>query len=190
MEEQEEIKSSSEGDFVTWKQGEELSNERLIMEQMRRVMEAGSQDMTKGWVERRVDKFGDTFIYKIHSDTRLKFGECVLTLKNKMIKYIRQHPKYETKINQLFQELTSLKIKFQVLEQLEWEKISANVKKDIPSKWLNRWEHIDGQLNFDYIFGETFLQESVEIYRKIFEEIESLLNDLDYLKTKPYKEEE
>jgi hypothetical protein len=170
-------------DIDTWRGEPDLnySHELLVMEQYRRCLKAGSQEMKKGWEERKVDKAGSVASIKTHPDTRKEFGECIECLKNAMIGHIQDNPDIVKKIKDLFDEKEKLLNKYIALENEEWEKIPANIKYP-SSNWMDRWEHIPNTLNFDHIFGEKYLQESVGIYRRLLEEITLLMHRTGYFK--------
>jgi len=157
------------------------SHELLVMEQYRRCLKSGSQEMRKGWEERKTDKTGMAISIKIHPDTRKEFAECVITLKNLLVGNIVADEDAEKEIKKLLEELDALLKKYVDLEEREWQKIPLAMKHP-GSKWLNRWEHLIGTLNFDYVYGEKYLQESVGVYRRILEAMGLLLHRMGYFK--------
>lgn len=157
------------------------SHEVLVMEQYRTCLHAGSQEMRKGWEERKISRTGEVMSIKTHPDTRKEFAECVITMKMLLIGYIEEDEESNLKIQNLFIDLENLYKKFMELEQWEWDKIPA-IWKHPSSNWQNRWEHINRTLNYDYVYGEKYLQDSILIYRKILEEITKLMHKMGYFK--------
>lgn len=158
------------------------SHELLVMEQIRRCLKAGSQEMKKGWEERKVDRMGNTMTIKTHPDTRKEYAECVDSLVDIMMGFIIPDPIHAKEdIEKLYQELKRVESYYINLEQESWNKIPNNIKK-YGSNWADRWDHIDGTLNYDHIYGEKYLQQSISIYRKIFQSIMSLLHRMGYFK--------
>ncbi len=170
-------------DIENWRGEPDLkfSYELLIMEQYRRTSKAGSQEMKKGWEERKESQTGSTVSIKVHPDTRKEFGECMNTLKNMMIGNIVADSKAKGNIKGLYDELLKLKGKYIEMEEKAWQEVPEHVRR-YGSKWVDRWEHIKDTLNYDHIFGEYYLQESVEVYRRILEEITLLLHRMGYFK--------
>lgn len=157
------------------------SHELLVMEQIRRTQKALNQEMKKGWEERKVDKFDNTMSIKTYPDTRKEVGECIETLKNIMLGFISRFPEVLKKINDYYKEVEDLEQHFVDLEEEEWNKIPAHIQR-AGSNWIDRWQHVSKTLNYDHLFGEKYLQQSVSIHRKIFEEIIQLLHRLGYFK--------
>jgi hypothetical protein len=157
------------------------SQELLVMEQVRRYSKAASQEMKKGWEERKIDKFGMASSIKTHPDTRKELAACVNTLKNLLVGFLREDKQSFDAVEALYKELEELKAKYIEMEQEAWEKIPNNIKHP-SSNWVDRWEHIDNALNFDYIYGEKYLQQTIPIYRRLFEELYFLIHKMGYFK--------
>jgi len=158
------------------------SHELIVMEQLRRCLKAGSQEMKKGWEERKSDRMGGIISIKTHPDTRKEFGECVNSLKNVMKGHIDPDPNNaKGNIEKLYGELDKLKEHLIEEEEKAWGEIPDNVKR-YGSNWMDRWDHINGTLNYDHIYGEKYLQESVAVYRRILEAIIALLHAMGYFK--------
>jgi len=157
------------------------SQELLVMEQYRRCLKSGSQEMKKGSEEVKRDRIGNVMVVKINSDTRKEFGECVNTLKNLMIGDITADKISKVNIPNLYKELEELKEKYINLEEEDWKKIPEHIKRP-GSPWADRWDHLPGTLNLEHYYGEKYLQGSVEVYRRILEEIGLLLYRMGYFR--------
>jgi len=157
------------------------SHELLVMEQLRSTLKSLSQEMKKGFEERKLNQVGGLISIKVTPDTRKEAAERVKTLKNIMVGYIEDDKDAHTKIKDLFKQLEDLEDKYIKLEEEAWKKIPEHIKHP-NSNWSDRWDHIVGTLNFDHYFGEKYLQESIIIYREILEEIIVLLHNMEYFK--------
>lgn len=157
------------------------SHELLVMEQLRRTLKAASQEMRRGWEERKINRSGQTASIKVHPDTRKEFASHVESLKNILQGYVLDDKETKKAIENLYQELKELEKNFKEQEDNAWNNIPIFMKRPT-SGWIDRWEHIPNTLNYDHIYGEKYLQLSVDIYRRILEEIILLLHKMDYFK--------
>lgn len=157
-----------------------FSHEGLVMEQYRRTLIAASEEMKPGWIERKLDKTGQV-LFKIHPDTRKTFAECVKTLKGLLIGDLNKDAR--EKVNALLEKVEERRQYYISLEKKEWESIPEQVKR-FNSNWKDRWIHLEGRMNPDKYYYEFFLEESVELYRKVLEELEKYLWLTEYFQGK------
>lgn len=167
-------------------QGEEdirYSHELLVMEQLRRTLKTLSQEMKKGYEEQKTDRIGNLVSSTMHPDTRREAAEAIETLKNVMVGYITDDEDSDAEIRKLLKDLKEIEDYYIKEEQKAWDSIQPHIKAP-GSSWNNRWEHVNGALNYDYVYGEVFLQQSIKIWRQILERIVYLMHKMDYFRAK------
>jgi hypothetical protein len=177
----------SEGSYIDFDEIEtfrgdpdiKYSHPLLVMEQIRRCNKVSSEEKKKGWEERKEDRSGNIVSIKTHPDTRKEYAECVMAFYDLIFGYIEADVDAEKEIGELFGELDQLKETYVKMEEESWQQIPIHVRRP-DSDWMDRWDHLPNTLNYDHIFGEKYLQLSVDVYRKIYRAMMRLLHRMGY----------
>jgi len=153
--------------FSFGKYGQTFNHELLVMESYRRCQDALAKEMVEGFWSDKIDKFGNIMtIY--NPDTRKAAIEAIKTLKNCMVFNIKDSD-YEKRIVEL--EKNSEQKYLDILgEQNEWWlKSPPQFRNDFFKKNM---AFSTKSLNDKLPFWHKYLDEKLEIFRKIFEQLE------------------
>lgn len=150
------------------------STQSLLMLAMSRTIISGTKEMRSGYWNSKFDKFGnETTVYI--EDTRKAFIECV-----KNVIMIISSEFDEEMNNKLIKFKIDIKDKlnhFITLEELDWKNSSMIVKADRNKRGIIFRK---GYLSTDLPFYNEYLNECVDVYREIFEEIQKSLRRTYY----------
>lgn len=134
-------------------------------------IKAGCQEMKKGYLQSKSDKYGNV-LTEWKEDTRKTYIECVRTLKSVLI----SHLDAVSKKNIVDLEGRDIKLKQEAIQNEEsWY-------NSLPMSQRIKISHSRGYLNQDMFFYHDYMDDKLDVYRKIFEELELLLARLKYLK--------
>jgi len=155
---------------------QQFSHQALVMIAMKKVIEIGCKEMIKGHNQLIETSKGTKIIHV--PDQRKEYVNSIKNLKSIMVcdfdKDIRHHLKDFLK--------TEKKKKKELLELQDtaWNNLKEFTKEKIGY-------YIQGYFNGSFPYGEMFLQEQVEIYRKIFQQLSYLTGRLDFYKTEEFE---
>lgn len=131
-----------------------------------------SEEMVEGFWEQKVDKFGNTTsVY--HPDQRLKVKEAVLTFVSIMRGDIAGTD-FETAIDTILTDISKYYENVKKGQNDFWENMNIEQRT---SYMKNNPRFIPQILNSDSPFYQQFLNECVEGYRLIFEQLELALRE-------------
>ena len=156
-----------------------FSHQILVMMSYRKVIEALSMEMREGYNEKFTDDKGKVHII-YHSDTREVAFQSILTLKNTMIGDLEASPFLE-KINDLIKQVGRAK-KFWLKEQWRWwEGLSPQqkIKFEREGKYVAQ-----GLFNKQLDFDNFYIDDKIEIFREVFEQLELCLKTNRYFARK------
>lgn len=151
-----------------------FSHQELVMSVLRKCLESGTREMMSGWFNEKVDKSGN-IVRTYIDDTRKKFIESVKTSCNLMSCDFDNEAK--TNIDKLKGDLKDY---FKILQEQEKNYIlfaPASTKKYFAERGV---VHIPGTLIDSLPFSKLIVDEQVETYRKILEELSHLTKRLDF----------
>jgi len=166
----ENVNDPTEG-FFAFNKGDAFNHDALAMLAYTKCINAGTQEMRKGFWQSKEDKMGNP-VLTYHPDTRLEFIASVNILRTVLSSNFDLDA--TTKINNLLIDIKNKKQMLTKQEYQEWQML--------PYTERLRQPYVDGMLNQDKIFYQYFINYSVEVYRSIFEELELLLKRSKYLK--------
>jgi hypothetical protein len=170
---EEDILEFEDPENYSYSKEESFSHPATSMKAYMRCIECGGKEMTKGYWESKVDKFGNVLKHYV-SDSRLDFINAVETLKNVIIADI--DPKDYKELEGYYNESKQKKEELLDLEEQWFNFLQPQIKKQIT--------HIKGFFNQDLPFYQNFITFEVDNKRKIFECLEITLNRGKYLKRK------
>lgn len=136
---------------------------------------AGSVEMIKGFWETKMDRQGNQ-MRSYHPDTRQVYISCVETLKNILISDLDDDAR--KKIMGMYKYIKTIHTQLIAEEEKWFNKLNFAEK--------NKIQHIYGFLNQEGIYYHQLVNVKVEVYRRIFEELELLLKRTKYLKKKVF----
>lgn len=160
---------------------EQFSHQILVMNCMKRCIEAGSEEMRSGYVNQKMDTRGNVITQYIQ-DTRMKFiatvetCECIIvcdidTEARKNIKEIKKRLKGK------YQDLCEL-------EKKEWGELSLRFKQErINSEII----FMEGYLCKKLQYYQEYLNESVKEFRNILKEFTRLTQRLKFYEAERYE---
>ncbi len=155
---------------------QQFSHQSLVMIAMKKVIEIGCKEMIKGH-NLLIETSKGTKIIHV-PDQRKEYVNSIKNLKSIMVCDFDKHAK-----NHLKQFIKKEKNKKRYLLRLQddaWDELRNSMKEKIGY-------YIRGYFNDSFLYGEMFLQEQVEIYRKIFEQLSYLTERLDFYKTEEFE---
>ena len=142
----------------------------LVMRAYQKAQDALSKEKIEGFWDTKRDNLGNIFnIY--HPDTRREAIETVKTLKNCMMADI-QDTEYEEEINKLLEEINELYKTYLEMQKEWWE--SLRVQERESNKLFKPYISAE-KLYEKGTFYQDYLYAVVEVYRKIFEQLELCL---------------
>lgn len=147
-----------------------FSYEMLVMKALQNCIESGNHEMREGWYNESTDQFGNTKKFYIE-DTRKKFIESVKTAYNLLKRHFDEDAKNNTK-----ELLDNLKDKKNELLNDQW-KWYLNLPPT-PKEYY-RGRVVQGIFNMDLGWYKKYVDEELETYRKIFEELMELIKRED-----------
>ena len=155
---------------------QQFSHQSLVMIAMKKVIEIGCKEMIKGHNQLIETSKGTKIIHV--SDQRKEYVNSIRNLKSVMICDFDTHAK-----NHIKQFIKKEKNKRKILLELQdssWNNLTNPTKEKIGC-------YIKGYFSDSFPYGEMFLQEQVEIYRKIFEQLSYLTSRVDFYKTEEFE---
>lgn len=161
---------------------QQFSHQALVMETMRKCLEAGSHEMRSGWFNRKTDKVGNTVLTYIE-DTRAKFIECVKSLE--MVMYCDFDSKVREGIKKL--KVYLKRKKAELLEQ-QWIWYSNLSPRDRHTARQQYGEISNIGFNQDLGWSDFYIQEELNVYRRMFKELTSLSRRLGFYEAKTLQE--
>jgi hypothetical protein len=158
------------------KKGTDFSHELLVYQAYVTVIKSLAQEMTPGYWETKRDKLGNMLSYYV-PDKRKTAVEAIITLKNCMIADIHATT-YQTKIKELMEKADE-EYKTQLDAQKNWYN---TLRFTDPRKEEYKIYVDSGYFNDKGIFYQNYILNKLEVYRKIFEQLEMCLNARKYFK--------
>lgn len=147
---------------------QQFSHQALVMDCMRKCVEAGSHELRSGWWNRKVDKMGNVTMQYIE-DTRLKFVESVRSCQ--MVMVCDYDPEAERKIKFLNDKLRKKKIEL-LREQWTWfSSLNPHQRMNVEKQY---GKTIPKAFNENFSWWTIFVHYELRIHRKIFEELTRL----------------
>lgn len=165
-------------DEANWDFSKEVSfsHPMLVMSAYSTAIRAGAVEMIKGFWEQRIDKQGNT-INVHHPDTREVYINAVETLKNVMVADFDDEA--DEKMDKIYMSIYQMK-QDAIQQEMKWF-------ASLPFQAKQKVSHMDGYLNENYVFYSNMMEDKVELYRKIFEQLELLIKRLKYFKKEPVR---
>lgn len=145
-----------------------FSHQTLLMSSLSKCIEAGSTEMRAGFVNKKTDKHGNLVVSYVE-DTRLRFIESVKTLKTLGSCYFDEEA--NKFINNKLRELELRKQQLLQEQSLFWNSLNGSQKLKAAQEGH---QVVEGYLNKNLPFWKIFIDEEVQCYRDIFEEINKL----------------
>lgn len=158
-----------------------FSHESLVMRAYQKVQDALAVEMVEGHSEVIKSPNGKSVLI-YHEDTRFKAIECIKTLKNTMIANLNNNA-FGKEIERLLKDLEE-KLKFYVNKQRAW---FSSLKQEEQQAYYNKYPEIyeyisAGMLHSGLMFSNIYIEKEVDIYRRIFEQMELCLAEIKYFK--------
>jgi hypothetical protein len=150
-----------------------FSHSALVMSAMRRVLEAGSQEMTAGYFNKKFDKHGnvsETYI----PDGRKTYIACVERVVEVM--YCDFDEEAEENVSALIDDFEIKKKKLIIEEESTWKGLDRQSVSQLIS---NKIIPIKGYIVLPLI-KELLTEFQLEIHKKIFTELNNLTKRLDF----------
>jgi len=152
-----------------------FSHQQLVFMAYTKVVNAFSQEMIQGFWEEKRDKLGNNlFIY--HKDTRREAIETVKTLKNIMINDLG---KRKEEIEKLLEDINKKKNLFLESQIKWWVGMNAVGQKTFIDRNPG---FIPNMLTSKSPYYHTYIDEIIELYRRLFELLELCISDTAYFK--------
>lgn len=156
-------------------QDHKFNHQSLVMDCMKRCIDAGCHEMRSGWFNEKVDSRGNINRNYV-DDTRKKFVSAVKMVKINMACDIDDEAKKEIK-----DHLEKLEEKKKDLLDKQWGWWTSLTPK---YKMLaaNAGEHVQtkGAFNGDLVWFQMWVEEEVDTYRLILESLIKLTKRLDF----------
>lgn len=151
-----------------------FNHQVLVMEGLRKCMNAGSTDLKEGYWDEKFDKFGG--VHKTyHEDTRKVFVESVKSLL--MIMTCDFDEEANKIIPNILKEIDDRKAFWQNEEWKWWCSLSAMEQQNLNKQG----KHVmKGFFNAKLSFDNYFYEEETKLYRKICTELSNLTKRLDF----------
>lgn len=153
---------------------ESFNHQVLVMVSIRQCIDAGNGEMRSGYTNVRTDKQGNEVISYVE-DTRKKFIQTVKTCRALM------SCDFDKDANKIFPELlTELKnIQDEYLKQQTawWDSLNVREKKEA---FRNKQQVINNRLNKNLPIYDFYIDEEVDLYLKIFEELNKLTERIGF----------
>lgn len=165
-------------DIENWRNPEENSFNRLmiVMASLRKCLDLGSKEMRDGYWDEKLDKFGNK-IRTYHEDTRKSFVEAVKSLL--MMTEVDFDEEAKKNISTLKNILKVRKEYWLDKEWNWWLSLDGLTKTELKKRGMNVMQ---GVFNSKNEFCNHFIDEEIEVYRKICSEVVKLTNrDQKYL---------
>lgn len=168
---------------------QQFSHQSLVMMAFRKVVEAGCREMILGHNQLLETGKGTKIIHV--PDQRKEYVNSIKNLKAIMICDFDEDAKNnikklleKNKEKEEGKSLEEIKTKLLKLQQDDWDNLIKSSKDSVLNK---TGYYIKGYFNSSFPYGEMFLQEQVEIYRKVFEELTLLTKRADFYKTEEFE---
>ena len=175
--EESEFIDAEEGSYFN-KQQQLYSHQGLVMEAMRKCLEAGNHEMRSGWFNEKIDKMGN-IIRTYIEDTRQKFIESV------KIAEVYIACDFDIKAKERIKKLKdSLKKKRNelLLQQWEWYiNLTLLYKQQAIGKYGDVYPNA---FNPQLIFFNEYIEYELMIHRLILKELNNLAKRLGFYETK------
>jgi hypothetical protein len=151
-----------------------FSHQSLVMIAMKRALENGAREMRAGWFQIKQDKNGNVIRTPIE-DTRKTFIECVRTVE--MIMACDLDKIAEDKLQDLHHKEEALKQFYLQTEENEWTQLAPVIQQKLrqSGKGFSKGKFHTEKENY-----QSYLEEQVNIYREIFNELTRLTKRLDF----------
>lgn len=150
-----------------------FSHETLVMIAYQKVLNNSAKEMRKGYWEQKHDKVGNN-ISVYNPDTRQELINSVLTLD--IVTYADQDKEARDNIKRVYLKLTEVYQSISKQEDDYFKRLSFQER--------NKLVHVEGKLNQDLHFYQSYINIGVDYYRDIFKEVELLLSRTKYFKKK------
>lgn len=162
-------------DYASSSGAEAFSKPALVMLAAKKCIINGSREMIPDFRTEKMDRMGNVSVSR-KEDTRKTFIESVKTLKNILASDADEE--FKKNYKEIMKNIDTKFKEYYELEKEEWD--SANHK--MKSYWVNSLGYYfrKGFLHEKKPFSDAFLDEKVELYRELFEELEKLAKRRDY----------
>lgn len=158
-------------------QEQKFSHQGLVMEALRKCLEAGTHEMRTGYWNEKEDSKGNVSRVYIE-DTRNKLIECIRTAANVMVCDFDKDandkiPKLKKKLLERKKELLKM--------QDDWFKgLNPNEKRIAQNRY---GLSVRGAFNTELLYYHSYKEKELEIFRLIFDELTELTKRLGFYET-------
>ena len=155
-----------------------FNHQILVMEVLRKATEAGSHELRAGWFNEKIDPSGNiarTYV----EDTRKRFIETVKTAS--AIMKCDYDDIAKANIDKSLDSLKKIKISLMDAQWKWFEVLPPRIKMEYTGRISKAF------FNIDLGWYLKFIEEEVECYRNILEELHSLTKRLDFYQTADYE---
>lgn len=153
---------------------ENFSHQELIMQCLRKCVEAGSVEMIEGRMQTRKDRMGNSLSVWI-PDSRKVFIESVKTCKNFMICDFDKDAK--EKIEEILEKIKTDKKQYIQNEHDWFNDLPYNVRTSYVKEFGGILKEA---FNLHYSYSNLFISEEIDHYRNVLEELNLLTKRLDF----------
>lgn len=154
--------------------GESYSHKALIMASMRKVLEAGANEMRAGYFNEKTDRKGNVVLMYMQ-DTRKLFIEAVETLEMFMECDLDEEAK--DKIKEIRESLKEKEKEIVEQEANDWKNAPPLLLRQRMMKGIFFRE---GYLHPDLPYYQDLIEERIHHYRQIFKELNKLTKRLNF----------
>lgn len=153
---------------------EQFSHQILIMNSMKKCIEAGSREMRSGWTNQKMDTRGNVIMQYVE-DTRMLFIETVETCECIIIcDFDKEARKNIKEIKKRLKDMYDTLCKS---EKKEWENLPMLLKQERIRSGI---VFMEGYLCRKLSYYQEYLSESVKEHRSILKELTELTKRLDF----------
>jgi len=153
---------------------ESFNHQVLVMVSIRQCIDAGNGEMRSGYTNVRTDKQGNEVVSYVE-DTRKKFIQTVKLCRALMSCDFDKDAK---KIfPEILEELNKIKGEYLKQQSNWWKGLNPREKKEA---FNNKHQIMEGRLNKNLPIYEFYIDEEVDIYLKIFEELNKLTERIGF----------
>jgi hypothetical protein len=166
-----------EPDQYSFQKQEGFSHQLSVQKAYYKVIDNLDVEMVEGFWQEMKDKHGNVKL--VHQkDTRQEAIESIKTLKNVMIADIENTP-YSKEINKLLDKIDDTELECIKEQKRWWNSLDYQSQEKYQSMHLSfDTEHLYDKL----CYWHDFLNQQVNIYREIFEQLELCLAKIRYFK--------
>jgi hypothetical protein len=159
---------------------ESFSHSTLVMNSMKKAIDAGTKEMREGWINTKTNHLGQV-VKTYVEDTRKSFIESVKTCCMVMASDIDKD--CEEYIDSCLEDIEEYRKELSKIEEDAWNKQNNGMKTIMNSKGIY---NVPGHITHPEL-KEQMVWFEVELYRSIFAELSRLTKRLDYYKAQGFE---